>query len=70
MPRFALCLVLSGLAAILLTVVLVMSEATLPGRLPLLGAAAMAGLGGLFLVLGLWMLEPGKPSVPHGPSLG
>ena len=59
MPRIALCIVFLGLMAILLTVVLVMGEATLPGRLPLFGAACLAGLGGVALVLGLWMLEPG-----------
>jgi hypothetical protein len=58
MPRFALLLVGLGLLAILLTVGLVVGDATLPGRLPLLGAAGLAAFGGLSLVVGLWLLEP------------
>ena len=58
MPRIALSFVLLGLLAILLTVVLVMGAATLPGRLPPMVAAMLAGLGGGSLVLGLWLLEP------------
>jgi hypothetical protein len=58
MPRFALGLVVVGLSAILLTVLLVLGEATLPGRVPPLAAAALAGLGGVALVGGLWLLEP------------
>jgi len=56
--RIALGLVVLGLLAILLTVVLVLGEATLPGRLPPFAAALLAGAGGLSLVGGLWMLEP------------
>jgi hypothetical protein len=59
MPRFALLLVGLGLLAILLTVALIIGDATLPGRLPLLAAAGLAGFGGLSLVVGLWLLEPG-----------
>ena len=58
MPRFALGLVVVGLLSILLTVLLVMGEATLPGRLPPLAAALLAGLGGVSMVAGLWLLEP------------
>jgi hypothetical protein len=58
MPRIALGLVVVGLLSILLTLVLVMGEATLPGRVPPLAAAALAGFGGLSLVGGLWLLEP------------
>jgi hypothetical protein len=58
MPRFALLLVGLGLVAILATVVLVLGDATLPGRVPLMAAAWLAGLGGLSLVVGLWLLEP------------
>jgi hypothetical protein len=58
MHRIALGLVILGLVAILLTVVLVLGEATLPGRLPPFAAALLAGFGGLSLVGGLWMLEP------------
>lgn len=58
MHRIALAFVILGLLAILLTVVLVMGDATLPGRVPPMAAAWLAGLGGLSLVGGLWLLEP------------
>jgi len=58
MHRIALGLVVLGLLAILLTVVLVMGDATLPGRVPPMAAALLAGFGGLALVGGLWLLEP------------
>ncbi|NKE45887.1 hypothetical protein HB662_13935 [Roseomonas frigidaquae] len=58
MPRFALLLVGIGLVAILATVTLVLGDATLPGRVPLIAAAGLAGFGGLSLVVGLWLLEP------------
>jgi hypothetical protein len=58
MPRLALGLVVVGLLSILLTVVLVMGDATLPSRVPPLAAALLAGLGGFALVVGLWNLEP------------
>ncbi len=65
MPRFALLLVLFGLMAVLLTVLLVMGDATLPGRVPMLAAALLAGLGGVSLVGGLFLLEP---RATHGQS--
>ena len=58
MPRLALMFVTFGLLAILLTVVLVLGDATLPGRVPPLAAALLAGLGGLSLVGGLFLIEP------------
>lgn len=58
MPRIALGLVVVGLVSILLTVLLVMGDATLPGGVPPFAAAVLAGLGGLALVCGLWLLEP------------
>lgn len=60
MHRIALGFVVLGLLAILLTVVLVMGDATLPGRVPPMAAALLAGFGGLSLVGGLWLLEPGR----------
>ncbi|MFM2148876.1 MAG: hypothetical protein RLZZ187_1182 [Pseudomonadota bacterium] len=60
MHRIALGFVVLGLLAILLTVVLVMGDATLPGRVPPMVAALFAGFGGLSLVGGLWLLEPGR----------
>lgn len=64
MPRIALSLVLAGLFAILVTVLLVMGDATLPGRVPPMVAALLAGLGGVSLVGGLWLLEPGASRQP------
>jgi hypothetical protein len=58
MPRFALGLVVVGLLSVLLTLALVMGEATLPGRVPPLAAALLAGFGGVALVGGLSLLEP------------
>ena len=59
MHRIALGFVVLGLLAILITVVLVMGDATLPGRVPPMAAALLAGFGGLSLVGGLWLLDPG-----------
>lgn len=58
MPRLALLLVTFGLLAILLTLLLVLGEATLPGRIPPLAAAVLAALGGVLLVGGLLLIEP------------
>jgi hypothetical protein len=58
MPRTALGLVVVGLLSILLTVLLVMGDATLPGGVPPVAVAVLAGLGGLALVCGLWLIEP------------
>jgi hypothetical protein len=60
MHRIALGLVVLGLLAVLLTVALVMGDAMLPGRVPPFAAAVLAALGGLSLVGGLWLLEPGS----------
>ncbi|NKC33660.1 hypothetical protein [Falsiroseomonas selenitidurans] len=69
MPRFALLLVGVGLFAILATVLLVLGDATLPGRVSLLAAAGLAGFGGLALVVGLWMLEPRGQRVGGGSQI-
>jgi len=58
MPRLALASIFLGLLAILATVVLVIGDANLSGRVPPLVTAGLAGLGGLLLVLGLWRIEP------------
>jgi uncharacterized membrane protein YqjE len=57
MPRLALLLVLLGVGAILATVILVLGDASVPGRVPALMVAGLAGFGGLSLVVGLWRLE-------------
>lgn len=67
MPRIALGLVVVGLLAILLTLALVLGEATLPGRVPPVAAALLAGFGGLSLVGGLFLIEP-KDRSPHSLS--
>ncbi len=64
MPRTALLLVLFGLVAILGTVLLVLGDATLPGHVPPVTAALLAGAGGLSLVGGLALLDPGRNPQP------
>jgi hypothetical protein len=64
MPRFALCLVLLGLLAILLTVAVVMGVVPLSGGLPLIAVVLLAGLGGAALVAGLWLLDPASRGQP------
>jgi hypothetical protein len=58
MPRTAIGLVAAGLLAILLTVFMVMGDATLPGGVPPVVVAVLAALGGLALVFGVWLIEP------------
>lgn len=57
MPRIALGLIVAGLLSVLMTVVMVMGELTVPGRLPAMTAAWLAAGGGVLLVLGLCFLE-------------
>jgi hypothetical protein len=57
LPRFAFSLVVLGLLAVLLTVVLVMADVTLPGGLRPFAVALLAGAGGISLVAGLWLLD-------------
>jgi hypothetical protein len=58
MPRFALGLVAAGLILNLLLVVVILGDVVGPGRLSHGFAAAVAGLGGLFLLVGLALIEP------------
>jgi hypothetical protein len=60
MPRLAILLVFSGLVAILLTLLMVLGDAMLPGRVPPFAAAMLAGLGGIGIVGGLFLVEPGR----------
>jgi len=53
-----------GLLAILLTVVLVMGDATMPARVPPMAVALLAGLGGVSLVGGLFLVEPASRRQP------
>jgi hypothetical protein len=58
MPLIPLAMIAAGLAGNILLVVLLLGDATAPGRLPLTPAALLA-LGGAALILGgLRMLEP------------
>ena len=64
MPRLALFFLFSGLAAILLTLLMVVGDAMLPGRVPPFAAAVLAALGGASLVGGLFLVEPGRDRQP------
>jgi FtsH-binding integral membrane protein len=64
MPRLALLLVFSGLVAILLTLLMVVGDAMLPGRVPPFAAAMLAAFGGVSLVGGLFLVEPGRDRQP------
>ncbi|MFN7308114.1 MAG: hypothetical protein ACK5TQ_16285 [Acetobacteraceae bacterium] len=58
MPVIPITLITAGFLGNLLLIVLLMGDATAPGRVPLLVAAVLA-LGGAALMLsGLMMLEP------------
>lgn len=58
MPFIPLSMIVAGLAGNLLLVVMLLGDATAPGRIPLVAAAVLA-LGGAALMLGgLMMLEP------------
>jgi hypothetical protein len=57
MPRTALGLIIAGMAAELATLILVLGDATLPGRMAPHFAAMIAGGGGLLLTVGLCLLE-------------
>lgn len=58
MPVIPLSMIVAGLAGNLLLVVLLLGDATAPGRIPL-AAGALLALGGAALMLGgLMMLEP------------
>ena len=58
MPFIPLSMIVAGLAGNLLLVVMLLGDATAPGRIPLVAGAVLA-LGGAALMLGgLMMLEP------------
>ena len=58
MPFIPLSMIVAGLAGNLLLVVMLLGDATAPGRIPLVAAAVLA-LGVAALMLGgLMMLEP------------
>lgn len=66
MPVIPITLITIGLLGNLLLVVLLLGDATAPGRVPLVVAAALAIGGGALMLGGLRMLEPRRPeSVDH-----
>lgn len=58
MPFIPLTMIGAGLIGNLLLVLLLLGDATAPGRLPLAVAAVLALGGGALMVAGLMMLEP------------
>ena len=58
MPVIPIALITTGLLGNLLLVVLLLGDATAPGRVPLLVAAVLALGGGALMLAGLMMLEP------------
>jgi hypothetical protein len=58
MPVLPIAMIATGLLGNLLLVVLLLGDATAPGRVPLLVAAVLALGGGALMLGGLMMLEP------------
>lgn len=58
MPVLPIAMIATGLLSTLLLVVLLLGDATAPGRVPLVVAAALAIGGGALMLGGLRMLEP------------
>lgn len=66
MPFIPLSLIGAGLLGNLLLVLLLLGDATAPGRLPLAVAAMLALGGGALMLIGLVMLEPRRrPEADH-----
>lgn len=61
MPVIPIALITTGLLSTLLLVVLLLGDATAPGRVPLAVAAVLAIGGGALMLGGLRMLEPRRP---------
>jgi hypothetical protein len=61
MPVVPITLITAGLLGNLLLVVLLLGDATAPGRVPLVVAAVLAIGGGALMLGGLRMLEPRRP---------
>ncbi|MBP0464994.1 hypothetical protein J5Y09_13810 [Roseomonas sp. PWR1] len=58
MPVIPITLITTGLAGTLLLILLLLGDATAPGRMPLAYAALLALGGGALMLVGLMMLEP------------
>jgi hypothetical protein len=61
MPVIPIALIATGLLGNLLLVVLLLGDATAPGRVPLVVAAVLAIGGGALMLGGLRLLEPRRP---------
>lgn len=61
MPVFPIALIAAGLLGNLLLVVMLLGDATAPGRVPLAVAAVLAIGGGALMLGGLRLLEPRRP---------
>ena len=62
MPVIPITLIATGLLGNLLLVVLLLGDATAPGRVPLVVAAVLAIGGGALMLGGLRLLEPRRPA--------
>lgn len=61
MPVIPIAMITTGLLGNLLLVVLLLGDATAPGRVPLVVAAVLAIGGGALMLGGLRLLEPRRP---------
>lgn len=61
MPVIPIALITTGLLGNLLLVLLLIGDATAPGRVPLVVAAVLAIGGGALMLGGLRLLEPRRP---------
>jgi hypothetical protein len=68
MPVIPIALITTGLLGNLLLVVLLLGDATAPGRVPLVVAAVLAIGGGALMLGGLRLLEPRRPGPLDHPS--
>lgn len=71
MPVIPITLITAGFLGNLLLIVLLLGDATAPGRVPLLAAAVLALGGAALMLVGLMMLEPKRRrGEAFGPARG
>ncbi len=71
MPVIPITLITAGFLGNLLLIVLLLGDATAPGRVPLLVAAVLALGGAALMLAGLMMLEPRRRrGEAFGPARG
>jgi hypothetical protein len=68
MPVIPIALIVTGLLGNLLLVLLLLGDATAPGRVPLAAAAVLAIGGGALMLGGLRLLEPRRPRPEASPA--